>query len=73
MSAHSWEKDSLWYKGSLAAEGTGGLKLNDWKHVAFSEACGYGFLMERPSYNLKTTTSPALALSGNPDLVTVWH
>lgn len=55
MSAHSWEKDILWYKGSLAAEGTGGLKLNDWKHLAFSEACGYGFLTELSSYNLKTS------------------
>ena len=61
MSAHSWKKDILWYKGPSAARGIGGLKLHDWKHLAFSEASGYGFLAELSSYNLKTTASAALA------------
>lgn len=61
MSAHSWEKDILWYKGSSAAEGTGGLKLNDWKHPYPQASLKARFLTELSSYNLKTTTSAALA------------
>lgn len=44
MSAHTWDKDILWYKGPSAAGGPDGLKLHDWKHPAFSEASGYDFL-----------------------------
>lgn len=61
MSAQSWEKDILWCKNHLAAGGKGGLKLHDWKHPAFSEDSGYGFLAKLSSYKLKPSTSAALA------------
>lgn len=64
MSAHSWEKDILWYKAPSAGGSWRNWwtkKLHGWKHPAFSEVSGYGFLTDLSFYNPKTTTSAALA------------